>query len=62
MGQVVDTYAKYKCRQTVEDCLHMPRPPSSKPPRQGPGHDISEVLGTHQQPAERLADQRRDFR
>lgn len=63
MSRVVDPFAQYKYNSTVNDCMvHTPRPPSWKPDRQGPGRDLSDVLGEHQRPQELLADARRDYR
>lgn len=62
MGRVVDSLAEYRYTPNVQDCLHVPRPPTYKPAKQGPGKDLSEVIGSHQRPDERLADVRRSFR
>ncbi len=48
---------------TVRDSMgyYIPQPPP-KPEKQGPGQDISEILGSHLTEAEKQQEMRKDFR
>lgn len=62
MTEYVDSFARQKGDITSPDILHMPRPPSYKPGKQGPGRDIADVLGMPLSEQEQRMEARRDNR
>lgn len=62
MGRVVDSFAQYRYQPTVKDCMYVPQPPTHKPAKQGPGRDMSEIIGSHQRSNEQLAELRINYR
>jgi len=62
LGRVVDPFACYRYQPSVKDSMYMPRPPGYNPPKQGPGVDLSDALGSHQRSGEQLTEARREFK